>query len=41
MQSSPVFENVSLQVDTPVGRVTIAGTGDDTHARVDPTATRS
>jgi hypothetical protein len=32
MAGSPAFADVSLDVDTPVGKVVIAGTGDDTHA---------
>jgi len=31
MASSPAFENVSLNVETPAGYVTIGGTGDDVH----------
>lgn len=30
--SAPVWEDVNLEVDTPAGRISIGGTGDDTHA---------
>ncbi|MEP0815461.1 MAG: hypothetical protein HRF49_12480 [bacterium] len=36
LKSNPSFENVSLDISTPAGRVKIAGTGNDIHAAAAP-----